>query len=124
MANPAQVTEISSWIIYMNVGAVLVLGVGSPLLIWTIKRWIGRLVSTEFCQMSQAKCRENLATSLAGKFTALEERSKKEHGMIYDRINENRENAIKDFGELRKDIKDGLQNLTNLLIGHIQKNGG
>ncbi len=121
---PPHVTEIASWIIYMNIGAVLLLAVGGPILVSLIKRWIGNLVSTEFCQMSQAKCRENMAKALSEKFTSLEECSKKEHGMIYVRINENRENAIKDFKELRKDINDGLKNLTNLLVGHIQKNGG
>ncbi len=44
--------------------------------------------------------------------------------MIYEQINENRKNAIADFKELGKDINDGLKNLTNLLVSHIQKNGG
>ena len=45
----------------MNVGAVLLLAVGGPILVSFVKRWIGNLVSTEFCQMSQSKCRENMA---------------------------------------------------------------
>ncbi len=115
---------LPKWVMYLNVGAVLLLAVGGPILVSLIKRWIGNLVSTEFCQMSQAKCRENMAKGLAEKFTNLEECSKKEHGMIYERINENRENAIADFKELRNDINDGLKNLTNLLVGYIQKSGG
>ena len=121
---PPQVSEIANWIIYMNIGAVLVLAVGSPILVTMIKRWIMDLVTREFCQMSQAKCRENMTKSLADKFTNLEDTSRQEHGMIYKEIKENREGAVKEFGELRKDINAGLTNLTTLLIGHIQKNGG
>ncbi len=65
--SPPHATEIASWIIYMNIGAFLLLAVGGPILVSLIKRWIGNLVSTEFCQMSQAKCRENMAEALLPK---------------------------------------------------------
>ena len=74
--------------------------------------------------MSQARCQENMARSLADKFTRMEERSKEEHGVIYKEIKENREKALNEFISLRQDINAGLTHLTNLLIGHIQKNGG
>lgn len=118
------VSEIANWIIYLNIGAVLVLAVGSPILVTMIKRWINNLVSNEFCQMSQAKCREKMTKDLADTFAGLEKTSKEDHGKIYQEIKDNRVGAVKEFGELRKDINTGLTNLTNLLVGHIQKNGG
>lgn len=127
------VSNIANWIIYLNVGAVILLAVGGPLFAALIRKWINNIVSRDACEKNQAECREKVAGTLTRKLSDMEVDSKKEYDLIYMEIKQNREKSMQEFSQLQGqlqvgatilqgEIKKGMDTMTRLFIEHIQKN--